>query len=141
MLSSVTQTFQNELIAQSVRSKHPDICDRGPNEQLVGWFLKNKTLPTDRPEDRIEQAIKLTKEYISGFESKGRTAALTEKEQAEKQDREKAAAAAKASGLATSGTTQTPNKEIQEEDESKPVTADGYAAARQKQRLARQNIV
>lgn len=138
MLTEVTKTFQNTLQAQTLRQKHPDICDNGPNEQLVGWFLKNKTLPTDKPEARIESAIKQTRDYLAGLEKKGRTAAQTEKEAAEKKTAEKAAAAAKASGLATSVAT-TPET-TKTEDENKPVTADDYVAGRQKKRLQQQNL-
>ena len=139
LISNVSKTFKQELMAQNVRQKYPDVCDDGDNEVLVRHFIETKTLPTDSVEKRIDDAVKLTREHLKSFEDKGRKAAQTEKEAAEKTTAEKAAAAAKASGLATSGATQAPNKAT-EEDENKPVTPDDYVAGRQKKRLQRQNL-
>jgi len=138
MITDVKKGVNEKILAMNIRSKYPDIFDNGPNEVLGRYFLQNKTIPTEKAEKRIEQAVKLTREHLKSLEDKGKKTADEEKAKAEAEAKAKAAAAAKASGLSPSGATTTTPKP--QEDENKPVTADDYVAGRQEQRLKRQNI-
>jgi len=136
IVSNVSAKFQQELLAQNVRTKYPDVCDNGPNEVIVRHFLSKDTSPLTSPEDRIKNAVEKTRNYIKSLKDEGRKEAETAQTKAQAEAKAKAAAAAKASGLSASGVTapQAP------QDDNKPVSADEYAAQQQADRYRGQTL-
>jgi hypothetical protein len=138
MMSSMAQELRGQMIAQGVRSKYPDVCDNDWKEVIVRNELAKlaKTHSFETPEQRIERAVNKAREILQGERDAGKSEAELARKKADEEARKKAAAAAKASGLETTAGT----SPKQQEDDTKPVSADEYASARQSRRHARQTL-
>jgi len=135
IVSNVTAKFQQELLAQNVRTKYPDVCDNGPNEVIVRHFLQKDTTPFNSPEERIESAVKSAREHIKSVKDEGKKEAEVERTKAEAEAKAKQAAAAKASGLAATG--QTSPSAPQEDQE---MTGTNYVKDRRARRNRTQSV-
>ncbi len=139
LMNNMAQELRGQIIAQNVRTKYPDVCDGDWKEVIVRNELAKlaRTHPYDTPEQRIDKAVAAARQILKGEREAGKADAEVERKKADEEARRKAAAAAKASGLESTGTS-SPAPKLQ--DENKPVTADEYAQARQHRRYARETL-
>jgi len=135
LVGNLSAKFKQELLAQNVRAKYPDVCDNGPNEVIVRHFLEKNTSPFETPEERIKSAVENARDHIKSLKAEGRKEAETERAKTEADAKVKAAAAAKASGLAASGTT-SPSTAA----ETPELTGESYVQQRRARRAQTQTV-
>jgi len=129
LMTQVTQSVREEILAQNVRTKYPDVCDNGPNEVIVRWHLQHKTSPHESAEKRIEKAVEMTREMLKAEREKGKQEAEAERQKAQEEAKARAAAAAKAGGLGATGVT-SPHEESKPEQ----LTGESYIESRRARR-------
>ena len=137
LLDQQATTFRQELIAQNVRTKYPDVCDNGPKEVIVRWHLQNKTSPHEPAEKRIERAVEMTREILKAERESGRKEADDARKKTEDEARKKAAAAAQMSGTAATGPTSPASGTPQVNEE---MTGENYVNARRNRRAQTQTV-
>lgn len=135
LVGNLSAKFKQELLAQNVRAKYPDVCDNGPNEVIVRHFLDKDTSPYETPEERIKSAVEKAREHIKSLKAEGRKEAEAERAKTEAEAKAKAAAAAKASGLAASGNT-SPSAAA----ETPELTGESYVQQRRDKRAQTQTV-
>lgn len=135
LVGNLSSKFKQELLAQNVRSKYPDVCDNGPNEVIVRHFLEKDTSPYETPEERIKKSVEKARDHLKSLKAEGRKEADAERAKAEADAKAKTAAAAKASGLAASGTT-SPSAAA----ETPELTGESYVKQRRDRRAQTQTV-
>jgi hypothetical protein len=135
LLANQDKQFRQELAARDVRAKYPDVCDNGPKEMVVRYFLQNDTSPYESPDKRIDRAVKKAKEFIENERKAGKTEAEKARQAAEQEAKKKAAAAAQMSGTGSAG----PTTPTQQEPPTE-MSGSSYIEQRKNKRAATQTV-